>query len=76
MDLSVGYIGNDGRVYVDHDCMAVEPDGLMDQPRVVAGSAVEGNLCLRMPTSVLGTAAIFAEPLFSFDDEKTWWAAP
>ncbi|QGG94379.1 hypothetical protein [Actinomarinicola tropica] len=74
MDLSVGYIGNDGRIYVDHDCMAVEPDQLMDQPSVVAGGTVEGNLCLRMPASVLGSGAIFVEPLFSFDDERVWWA--
>lgn len=73
MDLSVGYIGQDGRIYVDHDCMAVEPDQLMDQPQVVAGGTVEGNLCLRVPAAVLGTGAIFVEPLISFDDDKTWW---
>lgn len=74
MDLSVGYIGDDGRIYVDHDCMAVEPDNLLDQPQVVAGGTVEGNLCLRLPAAVLGTGAIFVEPLMSFDDDKTWWA--
>lgn len=74
MDLSVGYIGNDGRIYVDHACMAVAPDGLINQPQVVAGGTVEGNLCLRMPASVLGTGAIFVESLFSFDDDKTWWS--
>lgn len=74
-DLSAGYIGDDGRVYVDHDCMAVEPDGLIDQPQVVAGGTVEGNVCLRLPAAVLGTGAIFVEPLISFDDDaKVWWA--
>ena len=74
MDLSVGYIGDDGRIYVDHDCGAVRPDSMMDQPRLVAGGSVEGNFCLRMPASVIGTGAIFVEPLFSFRDDKTWWA--
>ncbi|MBK5221568.1 MAG: hypothetical protein JJE52_01560 [Acidimicrobiia bacterium] len=75
-DLSVGYIGADGRVYVDHDCGAVEPSSMSDEPRVVAGGMVEGNFCLRLPAAVLGTGSVFIEPLFSFSgDEKVWWAA-
>ncbi|MFP3907849.1 MAG: hypothetical protein ACLFWR_12510 [Acidimicrobiales bacterium] len=74
MDLSVGYVGDDGRVYVDHDCGAVRPDSMVDQPNLVAGGSAEGNFCLRMPVSVIGTGAIFVEPLFSLSDDKTWWA--
>jgi hypothetical protein len=74
MDLSVGYIGDDGRVYVDHDCWAVKPDSMLDQPRLVAGGTAEGNFCLQIPASVVGTGAVFVEPLFSFRDDKTWWA--
>jgi hypothetical protein len=74
MELSVGYVGDDGRIYVDHDCGAVRPDSMMDQPQLVAGGTAEGNFCLRMPAAVVGTGAIFVEPLFSFRDDKTWWA--
>jgi hypothetical protein len=74
MDLSVGYIGDDGRIYVDHDCGAVRPDSMIDQPQLVAGGTAEGTFCLRMPAAVVGTGAIFVEPLISFRDTKTWWA--
>jgi hypothetical protein len=74
MDLSVGYVGHDSRIYVDHDCGAVRPDSMTDQPEIVAGGSAEGNFCLRMPAAVVGTGAIFVEPLISFRDDKTWWA--
>lgn len=73
-ELSVGYVGNDSRIYKDTDCGAVEPDGMSSQPNVQSGGNVEGNFCLLIPTAVVGTGAIFVEPLFSFDDdERKWW---
>ncbi len=73
-ELSVGYVGNDSRIYKDTDCSAVEPDGMQNQPNVQFGGNVEGNFCLLIPSAVVGTGAIFVEPLFSFeDDERKWW---
>ncbi len=75
-DLSVGHIGADSRVYDPLDCRAVVPDSLLDQPEVVMGGMVEGNVCLQLPQEVLGTGAVFVEPAFSFDGERAWWEAP
>lgn len=74
IDLSVGYLGADGIIYDDSSCNAVIPDSLRDQPQVVAGGTVEGNVCVQIPTAVLGTGGIFVEPIFSIGpDEQAWW---
>lgn len=70
---TVGYLGADARFY--EDCSgAVEPDPMYMQPEVAPGGTVEGNFCIDLPQAVLGTGAIYVEEIFSFDDERHWWA--
>lgn len=73
-DLSVGLMGDDQRRYVDHDCGAVEPESLHDEPAVAQGGVAEGNFCLDVPASQIESGMLFVEPLMTFDGERVWWA--
>jgi hypothetical protein len=73
--LTAGLAGDDQRNYRDPDCGAVEPNGLNDQPKVLAGGTVEGNFCLKLPASQLASGTVYVEETLGRDDEThRWWA--
>ena len=71
--LRVGLVGDDNRKYSDSDCGAVEPDGMTNQPTVLAGGTVEGNQCLQVPMGQLGSGVLYVEASLSFNDDPAWW---
>lgn len=74
LELTVGYLGSDARLYKNFDCGAVVDDAISDQPAVTKGGTIEGNECMQVPATVIGTGEIFVEPIFSFDEsDRRWW---
>lgn len=74
MDLSVGYVGSDNRVYDDTNCSEAFDGDMLSEPELLAGGAAKGAFCVQVPAKVVGTGSVFVKTLWSFDDTSVWWA--
>lgn len=73
-ELRATIVGNDAKQYTDSDSFAVPPNPLIESPTLEAGGEFEGNFVIELPTDALEGAALFVEPVLSFDDERAYWA--
>jgi hypothetical protein len=74
-DLSLRVVGNAAVAYGQSDpgC-GVVPDDLFNVPEAFTGGEVSGNACWAVPEADINSIVLFAEPTFSFDDEREFFA--
>lgn len=75
LDVTTNVVDDNNVTYsaMDDYC-GVIPDPLEDTNEVFAGGTVTGNLCWPVASAQVDSLVMFAEPLFSFDSERTWFA--
>ncbi|HWK81109.1 MAG TPA: cupredoxin domain-containing protein [Thermomicrobiales bacterium] len=69
---SVGAL-NKGYSTFDNDC-GVTPDSAVNLSDVFPGGKVTFNVCWQIATEDADSLVMYVEPLFSFDNERTWFS--
>lgn len=75
LDVTTNVVDNNSVTYsaMDDYC-GVIPNSLEDVSEVFEGGTITGNLCWPVDSEQVGSLVMFAEPLFSFSGDRTWFA--
>ena len=75
VDLTTEFAGSDARQYSTSTCTAVAPNPAHEVPTLTNGGAGNFSVCFDVPAEAVTDAKILVESLFSFQDDRVYWAA-
>ncbi|MBF4993331.1 DUF4190 domain-containing protein [Arthrobacter gandavensis] len=75
VDLTAELAGSDARQYSTSTCTAVAPNPAHEVPTLTKGGAGSYSVCFDVPAEAITDAKILVESLFSFRDDRVYWAA-
>lgn len=75
LDINLNMVDDGGVVYegMDSSC-GVIPDDIQNQGEAFTDATIEGNTCRSVQSEQVESALLIAEPLFSFDRERIFYA--